>query len=115
MESRMSNKDVVRQFYDAIDNGDIRNIGQLCTTAATFQLGRAPAASVEQFIAQIGGLPRGSSRHVIRELIAEGDKVACHVDVVFTAEGGESNTTAMTLFTFTGGKIASELVLLAGQ
>ncbi len=105
-------KDTVRAFYDAIDNRHVDRIGPLCTPDATFQFGGAPAISLAQFTAMTSGFGAGSSRHVIRELIAEGDKIACHVDVVAKTPRGEGSMKALTLFTFSNGRIANELVIV---
>lgn len=74
-----SHKDLVREFYDAIDSGNLARVGQLCTPTAMFQFGGAPAIPVAQFTQMLGGPGGGSSRHVVRDLVAEGDKLACHV------------------------------------
>lgn len=106
-----ANKALVQEFYTAIDTGNVAAIGPLCAQAATFQFGGAPPISLAQFTGMIGGMPAGASRHVVRDMVAEGDKLACHVDVVHTSG---ASTKALTLFTFTGGKITSELVILDG-
>ena len=46
------------------------------------------------------------------ELVAEGDKIACLVDVVAKTPKGEGFMKALTLFTFSGGRIANELVIV---
>lgn len=104
-------KTLVQTFYSAIDAGRVADISPLCTETATFQFGGAPPITVTQFAGMIGAMPAGSSRHVVRDLVAEGDKLACHVDVV---QGNGASTKALTLFTFSDGKIASELVILDG-
>ena len=111
----MSNKEVGLRFYQDIDLGDTANIARLCAADATFQFGSGPAISLEYFNQQIAAMPPGSTRHTPRDLVAEGDKVACHVDVMRRIDGVESVNKAMTLFTFAGGKIASELVILDAQ
>ena len=46
------------------------------------------------------------------EMVAEGSKLACHVDVVGSANGVDSTTKALTLYTFEGGKIAHEATII---
>jgi ketosteroid isomerase-like protein len=108
----MSNKDVVRRFYQAVDNRDSENISQLCTRSATFHIGNAPVANLEEFVRQIAGMPLGDWRHVIRDLIADGDKVACHVEAIQGTETGQSVMAAISLFTLVDGKIANELLFM---
>jgi hypothetical protein len=105
-------KDTIRAYYDAIDSREVDKIASLCTPDATFQFGGAPAISLAQFTAMTSGFGAGSSRHVIRELVAEGDKIACLVDVVAKTPKGEGFMKALTLFTFSGGRIANELVIV---
>ncbi len=107
-----AHKDTVLAFYDAIDHGRPADITAVCASDATFQFGGAPAISLDQFLQMTAGSAAGGMRHVVRDLVAEGDKVACHVDVVGSHDGRETLTKALTLYTFVGGRIASELVIL---
>lgn len=107
-----AHKDTVLAFYEAIDTRKPDRISAVCTPAATFQFGGAPAISLAQFVGMTTGGPATGMRHVVREMVVEGDKLACHVDVVGSANGVESVTKALTLYTFEGGKIAHELVIL---
>ena len=105
-------KEAIRAFYDAIDNRHVEKIGPLCTPDATFQFGGGAPISLAQFTSMTSGFGASSSRHVIREMVAEGDKVACHVDVVAKTPAGEGSMKALTLFTFVDGRIANELVIV---
>ncbi len=107
-----THKDLVREFYAAIDGGHMDRVRELCAPDATFQFGGAPAVSTDVFLSMLSGAGSGASTHVVRDLVAEGTHVACHVDVVNSSDGGVSTTKALTLFTMVDGKIGSELVLI---
>jgi ketosteroid isomerase-like protein len=105
-------KALVREFYEAIDSGNQARMAELCTPTAMFQFGSRPANSFEEFTLRVADFARGTARHVVHDLIADGDKVACHVDVVAQTADGESVTKALTLFTVADGRIAGELAIL---
>lgn len=107
-----THKALVREFYEAIDGGHTTRVLELCAPDATFQFGGAPPITADAFVAMLSGAGSGASTHVVRDLVAEGNRVACHVDVVNSSDGGVSTTKALTLFTIVDGKVGSELVLI---
>lgn len=105
-------KDAVRAFYDAIDTRQVEKIAPLCTPDATFQFGGGTPISLAHFTAMTSGFGSNGSRHVIVDMVSEGDKLACHVNVVAKTPKGEASMKALTFFTFSGDRIASELVIV---
>ena len=83
------NKKVVKEFFDALENGDAAKIDSLTTEGFVFHAGRGVDVKKEMFIKMISGSHTVFDDHgsVFDEMIAEGDSVAARLTVRGTHVG----------------------------
>jgi steroid delta-isomerase-like uncharacterized protein len=115
------NKQLVRQFFEALDRQDIERMDQL-VSSASYSLhfsGMPPLdwnANKREFLAPFNKAFPDLTRNIV-DIVAEGDKVAVSINVTGTykgefqgipATGKEVSFTAMDILTIIDGKITEE-------
>ncbi len=121
MASPEQNKGVIRQYFEAYDQQDTERIGQLLVSSRNYSLhisGMPPMdwnATMQFYAAAWSSFP--DLHHEILDIVAEGDKVAVHYNIIGTHKGEfqgipptgkEVSFSAMDFITLTDGKVAEE-------
>jgi len=115
------NKQIVRQFFEALDGQDAERMDQLVSiTDYYFHFSGMPpmdwTTNKEQFLAPFNKAFPDLTRNIV-DMVAEGDKVAVSVNVTGTykgefqgipANGKQVSFTAMDIITIVEGKITEE-------
>src|SRR5919108_583939 len=85
------NKQVVRQFYELLDRHDMERMGQLLVsnTNYSFQSSGMPHMDWNEYKQLLIAVTRAfpDINHNIKDIVAEGDKVAVHLNVTGTHKG----------------------------
>ena len=118
-----SNKQIIRDFFAALSNGDSSRLRELMHTDIAWTLiGNTPLsqiyrghAGVEKgLLAAVGKVidARAGVGLAIIEMIAEGDKVVCRAQGTVTGKHGPYNNTYCHVFTVRDGQIVEDIEYL---
>ena len=118
-----SNKQIIRDFFAALSNGDSNRLRELMHTDIAWTLiGNTPLsqtyrghAGVEKgLLAAVGKVidARAGVGLAIIEMIAEGDKVVCRAQGTVTGKHGPYNNTYCHVFTVRNGQIVEDIEYL---
>lgn len=117
------NKQVIRDFFDALTSGNMDGALALChddvewtiigdtPVSKTFHGHKGVAEDLMGEVAQAIKEEDGLQVDII-EMIAEGDKVVCRAQGTITGNHGPYNSTYCHVFTVRDGKIASDMEYL---
>ena len=113
------NKQVVRQFYELLDRHDMERMGQLLVsnTNYSFQSSGMPHMDWNEYKQLLIAVTRAfpDINHNIKDIVAEGDKVAVRYNIIDTHKGElqgipptgkEVSFSAMDFITLIDGKVA---------